>query len=274
MKSKNRVVEHLAKGAARLVVVVRKIEELKRDPFNPRVHSPRQIRQIARSIECFGFNVPIVIDKNKKVIAGHGRLLACQQLGWSEVPTIQLEHLSEEQARAFMIADNRLTENSAWDDRLLAQQLKELAELDLDFSIEATGFELGEIDLRIEGLTPESDREDPADALAAISSERAISQAGDLWLLDRHRIYCGDALDAAAYTQLMLGKQAAMVFTDPPYNVAIEGNVSGLGIVRHGNFAMASGKLSEQEFTQFLTRACSLLAQRSGDGSIHFICID
>jgi hypothetical protein len=272
MKSKNRVVEHLAKGAARLIVEERKIGELKLDSFNPRVHSPRQIRQIARSIESFGFNVPIVIDKNKKVIAGHGRLLACQQLGWSEVPTIQLEHLSAAQARAFMIADNRLTENSAWDDRLLAQQLKELAELDLDFSIEATGFELGEIDLRIEGLAAASaDSEDAADAVPLTQCGPSVSRLGDIWRLGNHRVICGSALEATTYTQLMLGKKAAMVFTDPPYNVAIAGNVSGLGAVRHGNFAMASGELDEQEFTQFLTRACSLLAQHSSDGSIHFI---
>jgi DNA modification methylase len=264
-----------AKKEARPVTVVdRKISELKLDPSNPRQHSPRQIRQIARSIEAFGFNVPVLVDANTKVIAGHGRVMACQQLGIEQVPTIRLEHLTEAQARAFMIADNRLTENSVWDDRLLAEQLKELSALDLDFSIEATGFEIGEIDLRIEGLTPESDGEDPADALPVVRAERAISRAGDLWLLGRHRVYCGDALDEAAYAALMQGEQAAMVITDPPYNVPIEGNVSGLGVVHHRNFAMASGEMDEAEFAAFLTRACSLLAKCSADGSIHFIFMD
>ena len=142
----------------RVSVFYRAIEDLKLDPKNPRLHSPRQIRQIARSIEAFGFNVPVLIDANLKVIAGHGRILACQQIGRTEVPTITLEHLTEAQARAFMIADNRLTENSVWDDRLLAEQLKDLAVLDLDFSLEATGFEMGEIDLRIESLTAEGKR--------------------------------------------------------------------------------------------------------------------
>jgi len=200
--------------------------------------------------------------------------MACQQLGIEQLPTIRLEHLTEAQARAFMIADNRLTENSVWDDRLLAEQLKELSALDLDFSIEATGFEIGEIDLRIEGLTTESDGEDPADALPVVRAERAISRAGDLWLLGRHRVYCGDALDEAAYATLMQGERAAMVITDPPYNVPIEGNVSGLGAVRHRNFAMASGEMDEAEFAAFLTRACSLLAKYSSDGSIHFIFMD
>ena len=116
----------------RLSIVYLPIAELKLDLMNPRVHTPRQIRQIARSVEHFGFNVPVLVDAHGKVIAGHGRVLACQLLGWTEVPTICLEHLNQAQARAFMIADNRLTEISEWDDRLLAEQLKELSELNLD----------------------------------------------------------------------------------------------------------------------------------------------
>ena len=271
---KNKAAVCANKGVWRVTVVDQEISELKLDPRNPRQHSPQQIRQIARSIEAFGFNVPVLVDTNMKVIAGHGRVMACQQLGIEQVPTIRLEHLTEAQARAFMIADNRLTENSVWDDRLLAEQLKELSALDLDFGIEATGFEIGEIDLRIEGLTPESAGEDPADALPVVGAERAISRAGDLWLLGRHRVYCGDALDETAYAALMQAEQAAMVITDPPYNVPIEGNVSGLGAVRHRNFAMASGEMDEAEFAAFLIRACSLLAKHSADGSIHFIFMD
>ncbi|MGB8413194.1 MAG: ParB/Srx family N-terminal domain-containing protein, partial [Candidatus Binatus sp.] len=106
--------------SGRLKIVFRQIADLELDPRNPRAHSPRQVRQIARSIESFGFNVPVLIGAGRRVLAGHGRIMACKELGWSEVPTISLEHLSEAQARAFMIADNRLTENSVWDDRLLA----------------------------------------------------------------------------------------------------------------------------------------------------------
>jgi ParB-like chromosome segregation protein Spo0J len=128
------------------------LSELKLDPRNPRKHSNKQIGQIGFSIHTFGCVVPVLIDTNKKIIAGHGRVLACQQLGWTEVPTITLEHLSEERARAFAIADNRLTENSVWDDRLLAEQLKSLSILDLDFDLEVTGFDIAELDLRIESL--------------------------------------------------------------------------------------------------------------------------
>ena len=261
--------------AGRMAVIYRPITELKLDPENPRVHSHRQIRQIARSIEAFGFNVPVLVDADHKVIAGHGRVMACQQLGWAEVPTVSLDHLTEAQANAFMIADNRLTETSTWDDRLLGEQLKQLSVLDLDFSLESTGFEMGEIDLRIEGLTVEPESEDdPADAVPAIASAPPVSQAGDLWVLGRHRIYCGSALEPGPYAALMEGQQAAMVFTDPPYNVPIDGHASGLGAVRHRDFVMASGEMSKAQFTAFLTGACRLLAGHSIDGAMHFICMD
>ena len=150
----------------RLEVINRPIDDLLLDPKNPRQHSRRQVRQIARSISAFGFNVPILVDANLRVIAGHGRLLAGRELGLREVPTIRLEHLSEGQKRAFMVADNRLTEISIWDDKLLAEQLLELSELDLDNSLETTGFEIAEIDQRIESLTlgPEL-KHDPADII-------------------------------------------------------------------------------------------------------------
>src|SRR6202040_4244734 len=154
----------------------------------------KQIRQVARSIESFGFNVPVLLDAKMKGMAGHGRVLACQLLGWSQVPTISLAHLSEAQARAFMIADNRLTENAVWDDRLLAEQLKELSTLKLDFNVEATGFEMGEIDVMIENLAPAlNSKDDPADAIPDSRTKPQVTRAGDLWALDRHRVYCGDA---------------------------------------------------------------------------------
>jgi ParB-like nuclease domain len=170
-----------------VIVKYQSIRDLKLDPKNPRIHSSKQIAQKAKSIDAFGFNVPVLVDANLKVVAGHGRIAAAQLLGLTEVPTIPLDHLSEAQNRAFMIADNRLTETSAWNELLLAEQLKELAELNLDFSLEVTGFEMGEIDLRIEGLKPASG-EDPADELPAVGPQ--ITQTGDLWELGWHRILC------------------------------------------------------------------------------------
>jgi DNA modification methylase len=261
--------------ASRMSIVHRVIDQLKPDPANPRLHSKKQIRQIANSIEAFGFNVPVLVDADLKVIAGHGRLLACRELGWTEVPTLRLDHLTSAQARAFTIADNRLTEIAAWDDRLLAQQLKDLSVLGLDFSIEITGFEMGEIDLRIASLEDMPDRaDDPADALPDLSLRPPISKVGDLWRLGCHRILCGNALDPAAFTALMSEERAAMVFTDPPYNVPIDGHASGLGAIHHRPFPMASGEMDEAEYTAFLAQACRNLAAFSLDGSLHYVCMD
>jgi DNA modification methylase len=264
----------LAKTRSRLNVVVRPISELKPDGKNARSHSPKQIRQIARSIEAFGFNVPLLVDANSRVIAGHGRLEACRQLGFVEVPTIMLEHLSEAQVRAFMIADNRLTENSSWDDRLLAEQLKELSIVDLDFDLEATGFEMGEIDLRIESLSEEEGSKDDADALPDESHLPSVSRLGDGWLLGRHQVLCANSLEERSYAKLMGDEPASAVVSDLPFNVAIAGNVSGLGAIRHRDFAMAAGEMSPDQFVAFLKTALGLLAQYSTDGSLHYLFMD
>jgi DNA modification methylase len=258
-----------------LRVVYRRIEALKPDPANPRLHSKKQIRQIADSIETFGFNVPVLVDAELKVICGHCRLLACDELGWTEVPTLCLDHLTPAQARAYMIADNRLTEIATWDDRLLAQQLKDLSLLGLDFSLEVTGFEVAEIDLRIASLDdmPEQD-DDPADAVPEASAGPPVSKFGDLWLLGRHRVLCGNALDPEAFTALMGEERAAMVFTDPPYNVPIDGHASGLGAIHHRPFPMASGEMDKAAFTAFLGQACHNLAAFSAEGSLHYVCMD
>jgi ParB-like chromosome segregation protein Spo0J len=139
--------------SSQLRIQHRPIDTLQLDPLNPREHSQKQIAQIAESIRAFGFNVPVLVDDDNKIIAGHGRFLACKLLGFTEVPTVCLGHLSAAQIRAFVIADNKLTENSTWNEILLGEQLKSLSEIDLNFSLEATGFEMGEIDLLIEDLS-------------------------------------------------------------------------------------------------------------------------
>ena len=258
-----------------LSIQYRSTTDLKPDPKNPRTHSARQVRQIARSIEAFGFNVPVLVDSNLRVIAGHGRVQACQILGLHEVPTISLEHLSAAQIRAFMIADNRLTENAVWDEQLLGEQLKSLSEVNLDFSLEVTGFEMSEIDLFIEGLSPAPKADsDPADEVPESRGGVQVTVVGDLWLLDRHRVYCGSALHPQSYRTLMNRQRADCIFTDPPYNVPIAGHASGLGKMHHSDFVMASGEMNEAEFTQFLAQTCQFLAQHSKAGSLHFICMD
>jgi DNA modification methylase len=251
------------------------INHLNPDPRNPKQHGARQIRQIADSIKTFGNLVPILIDRDRKILAGHGRVLALQRLGQVEVPVIRIEHLTPEKARAFSIADNRLTELSTWDERLLGQILHELSAVELDFSLDVIGFSMAEIDLRIEQSSGSTgNRSDPADELHNPAGEPPVTRPGDLWRAGKHLVGCGDALDPAFYEALMHGALASVVFTDPPYNLPINGHVSGKGGVRHREFAMASGEMTSAQFTRFLTRILRLLVQHSADGSLHYICMD
>ncbi len=260
---------------SRLTIQQRQIDTLRLDLRNPREHSKKQIAQIAESIRAFGFNVPVLIDDDNKIIAGHGRVLACQLLDISEVPTICLSHLSPEQVRAFIIADNKLTENATWNEILLGEQLKSLSEIDLNFSLEATGFEMGEIDVLIEGISQPGARaqDDPADVLPD-QSEILVSAPGDWWQLGKHRVLCGNALEPASYDRLMSQQLAAVVFTDPRYNVPVDGHASQLGKKQHRDFTMACGEMSRAEFTDFLRTMCKRLVSASRDGAIHFICMD
>jgi DNA modification methylase len=265
----------LAPASGKLAIAQVKICNLKPCAGNPRVHSNKQISQIANSIRVFGFLVPIVIDQQLNVIAGHGRVLACKQLGMKEVPAICLNHLTPDQVRAFMIADNKLTENADWDRQLLAEQFKFLSDEKLDFALlEVTAFEMAEIDLTIEDAAPVNEgQNDPADKLPD-PTECAASQPGDLWLLGRHRVFCGNALLASSYSCLMAGRKANLVISDAPYNVKIQGHASGLGSVRHRNFRMAAGEMTEGEFTDFLAQAFTLMAQYSEAGSLHYVFMD
>jgi DNA modification methylase len=174
-----------------------------------------------------------------------------------------------------MIADNRLTEIATWDDRLLAQQFQVLSLLGLDFSLELTGFEMGEIDLRIASLDdpPETDA-DPADVVPEVPTSPPLSKIGDIWSLGRHRVLCGSALDVAAFAALMGEERASTAITDPPYNVRIDGHASGLGAIHHRPFPMASGEMDRAEFTAFLAKAFHNLAAFSVDGSLHYIFMD
>jgi hypothetical protein len=270
--------ERLPKGEItttnRLVVLEMAIDQVRPDPKNPRTHSKKQIGQIAQSIKSFGFNVPILIDAEDQIVAGHGRLLAARRLGMASVPTIRIDHLDEAQTRAFMIADNRLTEIGGWDDRLLAEQLKALSDLNLTFDIETTGFDAPQIDLMIASLPNGGARAIPEEKPLSCVSGPPVSCVGDLWTLGRHRVLCGDASERASYGDLLGSEQAAVVFTDPPYNVEIDGNVSGLGAIRHREFPMAAGEMDASEFTSFLETALRCCARHSPAGALVYACMD
>jgi DNA modification methylase len=265
---------HAADSISRLNLDVewRAIGGLTPQARNARTHSEKQIQQIATSIRQFGFTNPVLVDAQGHIIAGHGRVEAAKLLGMGEVPTIRLDHLSEAQKRAYVLADNRLAELAGWDRELLALELGELAALDLDFDIGVTGFDTAAVDLLLDEKRPAKPNKE--DEVPEPLEGPPVTQPGDLWCLGPHRLYCGDARDGAAYQRLLDGKQAQMVFTDPPYNVAIDGHVCGNGAIHHREFAMASGEMSEGEFTDFLTLVLKNIAHLSADGSIHFICMD
>lgn len=251
-------------------MTMRPVGDLKPYANNPRTHSKRQIRQIADSIREFGWTNPVLIDAEGGVIAGHGRIAAAKLLGITNVPVLWLEHMNEAQKRAYIIADNKLAENAGWDTNLLAIELQGLLDLRIDFDIELTGFETGEIDVL---LTPETASE-PEPVPLPETDQPAVSRHGDLWLIGKHRLLCGDALNRDDWRVLMDQDKAQMIFIDPPYNVPIAGHVSGLGAVKHREFAMASGEMSQDAFTGFLRGSFRNLAAFSEDGAIHFVCMD
>jgi DNA modification methylase len=256
-------------AVAELHVIYRSIDTLTPYRGNARTHNRSQIRKLRDSIQAFGFVNPVLINTSGTIVAGHGRVQAAKLMGMSAVPTICLENLTPDQIRAYVIADNRLAEDAGWDEQILKIELQHLISLpDIDVSI--TGFEVPEIDLII-GSAPVE--EDPDDQLPEETDE-VITKPGDLWCLGHHRIYCGDARSASSFTALMGNRRAAVVFLDPPYNVAIEGHASGNGRIHHAEFAMASGEMSEAEFTEFIATSLSHLADWSTDGSVHFVAMD
>ncbi len=256
-----------------LKVRYQNVETLKPYGGNARTHSDKQIAQIAASIGKFGFNNPVLVDGDNRIVAGHGRVAAAKRLGLDTVPTIRLEHLSGAERRAYIIADNRLAELAGWDRDILRIELQGLAELDLGFDLEITGFDTTELDLLLDDDAGAS-APDPADEIPIANPGSAITRPGDIWEMGDHRLLCGDARDASAIALLMSGETAAMVFTDPPYNVKIDGHVGGAGKTRHREFMMASGEMSQDAFTRFLTEALGHMAGATHDGAIHFVCMD
>ena len=254
------------------VLTYRAVSELTPDPQNPREHNRAQLHALARCIRRFGFNAPILVDRDSKIIAGHGRLEGAKLAGLEHVPVIVLDDLTQTQAKAYMLADNKLSDRSNWDEALLAIQLKELSEIACEFDIEDTGFEIPEIDLLIQGMEDENETDKADDT--SVQSGPAVSVAGDIWTLGDHRVICGDALDTASYITLLHEEKAAAVFTDAPYNVRIARNVSGLGKVQHREFAMASGEMTYNEFANFLSRAFGHCKTWTTPGSLIYAAMD
>ena len=257
----------------KVLIEVVPISRLTANKGNARTHTRKQTRQIADSIKRFGFNNPILVDDHGEIIAGHGRVAAAKLLGLDEVPALQLSHLSAEEKRAYVLADNRLAELAGWDPQILAIELQAL--IDMDFDVELTGFDMGEIDILLED-GDEARREGAGleDDIPDLGPDPAVSRAGDLWILGNHRLLCGDARYSEAYATVLGGEKAQLVFTDLQHSLRRDGEVCGLGGIRHSESATVSGEMSSDEFTGFLKTVFRQLVAHTIDGSIHYLCAD
>jgi DNA modification methylase len=256
-------------------VVQTPIDTLRPAKANARVHSKKQLKQIARSIQRYGFNAPVLIGDDREIIAGHGRVEAAKLLGLDTVPTICLAHLNEIERRAYLIADNKIALNAGWDQDLLAGEMQVL--IDHGFDIADTGFSIAEADILLEeanDAAPVSKRKAEAEDRIPDVDPLAVTRMGDVWQLGRHRLICGDARDVNAYAALLNGEEVDLIFTDPPYNVKIDRNVSGKGAAIHREFAFASGEMNDGEFAHFLAQSLGAAASRCRDGAIAFVCMD
>jgi DNA modification methylase len=252
----------------------RPLSGLKPNPRNARTHSKRQIKAIAESIRAFGFTNPVLVDDEGMILAGHGRFAAAKLLGLEQVPTIRIANLNEAEKRAYVLADNKLAERAGWDRSLLAVELGELSVFlpERGMSVDLTGFEVGEVDAILADVE-EAKAASADDEVGSVPTD-PVSRLGDLWILGRHRLLCGDARDAAQVHAILGDERVDMVFTDPPYNVPVEGHVMGRGKVTHPDFAMAAGEMSPAEFIAFLREVLGNAAEVSRDGALHFVCMD
>ena len=256
----------------RLTMQYLAISALRPWPGNARTHSKKQIHQIACSIREFGFTNPVLVDSDLVLVAGHGRVEAAKLLGMETVPTICLDHLTLQQKRALIIADNRLALNAGWDPEILKIEFQHLSVEDLGFDLEITGFDSAEIDLILDDL-PKAPSSDPADIVPPLE-KMPVSRPGDLWHLGDHQILCGDARNEETCLTLFGTGRARLTFADTPYNVRIQGHAGGLGSTKHREFAMASGEMTSAEFVTFLHVAFTNAAGVSINGAIHYVCID
>ena len=234
------------------------VERLQPYAKNARTHSDEQVDQIAASIREFGFTNPILVDSADGIIAGHGRLMAAKRLGLPSVPVIVLDHLTDAQRRAYILADNKLALNAGWDDALLAEEMRDLQGEGYDLSV--IGFSEEELDdLLADGEDPSDQLTDP-DEVPEVAAD-TVSKPGDVWLLGKHRVMCGSSTDLDCVDRLLLGKPADMCFTDPPYLMNFTGAIDGKGNTRSTHDVITNDNLSREEGEQFLKDVATAISQ-------------
>jgi len=263
---------HAIPNLAEIKVEWLPVETLRINVRNARTHPKKQIRQIANSILANGFLGLIIIDEDGIVLAGHGRLAAAKLLGLRRVPTQRLSGLTDVQKRAFTLADNKISENAGWNREILVKELGELGALlePTEWDLSMTGFEAPEIDALFGDLG--IDTPDPVEDLPPLE-ERAVSRAGDLWILNSHRLTCDNARSGGGLDRLMDGVRADMVFADPPYGRKVS-DIQGRGRIKHPEFHEGSGEQTSPQYIDFLQKTLGNAARHSRDGAIHYICHD
>ncbi|GLQ22555.1 methyltransferase [Algimonas ampicilliniresistens] len=239
------------------------------NPRNARRHPDHQISKLALTIATVGWLVPIIIDDNNVIVAGHGRLLVALKLGHREVPCIRAKFVTEADKRAFALAENRIPELSTTDKSILNDELLFVFEDKQAF--ESTGYSVGDIDFSV---TVPSQAPEAEEVSLPDPNTYAVSRVGDLWQIGPHRIYCGDARSVDSWERLLGDDRADIVFADPPYNVPIDGHVSGNGKNKHREFVMGAGEMNQAEFTSFLRIIARNCVRFSKNGSIHYIAMD
>ncbi len=261
-------------------ITLMEIDELRANPNNARVHPAQQLGKIKKSIRKHGMLVPIIVDTNSQIITGHGRFAACKEMGMEYVPTTLVEHLSEEQLRAFMLADNKIAEGASWDMKALKGELQFLHdaqfEANVDFDWNEIGFETVEVDNLLFNVDADAGTTLVPETFEAFLDPSLPPRArlGDIWALGRHRIICGDATKSQTYTQLMQGAQAQCCPSDPPYNVPINGFVSGKGKNKHREFVKVTGEMTPAEFVVFLFEYLNISSHYVVDGGLLYVCMD
>jgi DNA modification methylase len=268
LKKKNPLIP-LSRNFPKLQIEEISISSLKWNARSPRVHPEKQLEMLARNIDTFGFLIPCLISDQNRLLCGNARVLAAMRLGMETVPAVRVSHLSDNDQRAFILADAKLSEHARWHPEILQEEIQFFTNLNIDFDFSVIGFETAEVDFILERME-EQIEDDPTESLRP----QAISRSGDIWRAGEHRVCCGDALSERSYDAVLGSNKAGLVVTDPPYNVRINGHVGGSGEIQHREFAMASGEMTPDQFVSLLTVSLGHLAAHSGDGSLQYIFMD
>lgn len=239
------------------------------NPRNVRDHPDSQVSKLAMIIKRYGWLVPIIIDDDDMIVAGHCRLQVAIKLGMAEVPVIRAKFVTERDKRAFALAENRIPELSTTDKKMLNDELVFLFED--GYPLEITGFTTADIEFTIPQTKP---AETPETVELPTPNTKAVTRLRDRWIIGPHIIVCGDSRDAAIWELLLGDERVSLVFADPPYNVPIDGHVSGNGKNKHRDFVMGVGEMSTPEFTAFLRAIFRNCVRFSRNGSIHYHAMD